>query len=491
MRDRSPAAAALLYAILLACVVGAFIPTRKFQFVSWDDRDLVMENPLLAQPTLAHLRQFWTAPYAGLYTPLSYTLWWTLVRICGGIDAGAFHGLNVALHACAAVLVFSILRQCVGSTPAAFVGAMLFALHPLQVEAVAWVSGMNNVLAAALALGATRLYLAYAKSTSRRRWVFYCLGLAIFAVALLAKPTAIITPLIVLILDDGFLHRPLRTAALAILPWVCLAIPFAIIAHVVQPASSEQSVHRAAVAMDAVGFYLGKLVWPVHLTIDYARTPQWIWYCQQWMFTGLAVAVVLLVLWILRRELSGIALGIIIMIAALLPVLGLAPFDFQRYSTVGDRYMYLAMLGPALALGWLASRTRALAAAALVCVALLGWRSEAQLRHWRDTAALVDYTLAVDPLSTIGNKIRAAELARQGNYPEALGYYRRAMIRNPTDGDLHFNYANALLALGEYRQAMDEYEAAIPLLGGDLRARAVNNLAVARHQYNAGGVPNY
>jgi Tfp pilus assembly protein PilF len=125
----------------------------------------------------------------------------------------------------------------------------------------------------------------------------------------------------------------------------------------------------------------------------------------------------------------------------------------------------------------------------LLCVALLGWRSEVQLRHWRDTPALVDYTLSLDPLSTIGNKIRAAELARQGDSAGAIAYYRAAMIRNPEDGDLHFNCGNALLALGSYRQAMDEYERAIPLLGGDLRARAVNNLAVARHQYNAAGVP--
>ena len=490
MRDRSPAAAVLLYAIVLACALGAFSPTRQFQFVSWDDRDLVTENSLLIPPTVEDLGRFWTGAYAGLYTPLSYTLWWTLIKVSGGADPRVFHCLNIVLHACSAGLVFAILRKCVASDLAAFIGAMFFALHPLQVEAVAWVSGMNNLLAAALALAAIWFYLAYVQSPSRRRWAFYALGLATFALALLAKPTAIVTPLIVLIIDVGFLKRPMRAALGAIFPWICVAIPFAIIAHDLQSATSPaQPLYRPAVALDAIAFYFWKLLWPFHLTIDYARTPQWLWRSRQWIGTGLAALIVLTVFWLWRKRLTGIGVGIVIMIAALTPVLGLAPFDFQRYSTVGDRYMYLPMLGPALAVAWLASRSRALGAAALVCVALLGWRSEVQLRHWQDTTALVDYTLKLDPLSTVGNKIRAAELARQGNYADALPYYRAAMTRNPLDGDLHYNYGNALLALGRFPQAMDEYETAIPLLGEQLRLRAVNNLAAAR-QLNAAGVPS-
>jgi tetratricopeptide (TPR) repeat protein len=306
---------------------------------------------------------------------------------------------------------------------------------------------------------------------------------------MLAKPMAVVTPLIVLILDVGFLRRPIRTVALAIIPWVFLAIPFAIVAHVAQPAPVAESWYGPVVALDAVWFYLQKLAWPFNLTIDYARTPQWLWHTRRWIWTGLPVLIVLTVLWIWRRKLAGIGLGIIVLIAALTPVLGLAPFDFQRYSIVGDRYMYLAMLGPALALAWIAGRVRGLSLVALVCIAVLAWRSEIQLRHWRDTSSLVDYTLSLDPLSTIGNKIRAAELARQGDYADALAYYRNAMVRNPLDGDLHYNYANALLALGRFGQAMDEFETAVPLLGGQFRLRAVNNLAIAR-QLNAATVPS-
>jgi len=490
MRQRSPAAVAVLCALVLICAVGVFLPAWKFQFVSWDDRDLVMENPLLAQPTLSHLRQFWTAPYAGLYTPLSYTLWWSLAWISGGIDAGAFHALNVALHAGAAMLVFAILRILVRNDLAAFLGAMLFALHPLQVEPVAWISGMNNLLAGLLSLAAICLALHFSPS----KWAWFTVATVVFILAILAKPTAVAVPLIVLIvilIPMSQLPGRARIQQRALMiSWLCIAAIFAILAHAQQPAPPSPLSHRPVIALDAIAFYLGKLLWPAHLTVDYARTPQSLWRGNLWISTALIPLLLAAALWLARRRTTGLAAGLGIMVAALLPVLGLVPFDFQRYSTVADRYMYLAMLGPALALAWLAARSKTLVTIALICVVLLGWRTEMQLRHWRDTASLVDYTLTLDPLSTIGNKVRAAELARQGNFAEALPYYRVAMVRNPADGDLHFNCANALRALGDYRQAMAEYEAAIPLLGGDLRLRAINNLDIARRQLNALNVPS-
>jgi protein O-mannosyl-transferase len=156
-----------------------------------------------------------------------------------------------------------------------------------------------------------------------------------------------------------------------------------------------------------------------------------------------------------------------------LPVLGLVGFDFQRYSTVADRYMYLPMLGVALAAAiW------PRAVVLLIAIAL-AVQSESQMRYWRDTPALVDHTLALDPLSTIGNKILAAEYARKGQWPEAAGAYRTALIRNPDDGDLHFNLANALRGQGDFESAIEEYREAIGLLGPEYRLRAMNNLGIA------------
>src|ERR1700728_2942310 len=152
----------ILCAILLACTAAVFLPARQFKFVDWDDYDELTENPLLHPPTADHLRQIWSGPYLELYAPLTYTTWWALIQVSP--EPYAFHLLNVSLHLAGVAFVFSILRLCLKSPVAAFGGAAIFALHPMQVETVAWVAEMNNLLAAALSLAAIRVYLA---STTR------------------------------------------------------------------------------------------------------------------------------------------------------------------------------------------------------------------------------------------------------------------------------------------------------------------------------------
>ncbi|MGA3066950.1 MAG: tetratricopeptide repeat protein [Tepidisphaeraceae bacterium] len=455
---------------LILIVALCFIPVGHFQFVRWDDDDLLLQNGLLHPPTFENLKLFWTGAYAGLYTPLTYSLWWLILRIRPGSGAGVYHAVDVLLHLTATGAVFSILKKCVNSAPAAFAGAAIFALHPLQIESVAWISQTNNLLAAALSLWAIRLYL---ESPGRRGE--YLAASAIFVLAMLAKPTAVVAPILAAILDFYFLRRPIGKIARSIVPWFIAAIWFAVIARYVQPGvggGAGAIWQRPAVAADAVAFYLRKIFWPAHLTIDYARTPARVLMDGHWI-AGLVVVAILLALW---KKLGRIRVGLLVMIAALLPVLGLVGFDFQRYSTVADRYMYLPMLGVALAAAiW--------PRAVVLLIAIpLAVQSELQMRYWRDTPALVDHTLALDPLSTIGNKILAAEYARKGQWPEAAGAYRTALIRNPDDGDLHFNLANALRGQGDYESAIAEYREAIGLLGPEYRLRAMNNLGIAYYQ---------
>lgn len=458
--------------LLLLIVAVFFARVIRFQFLRWDDDDLLLQNVLLQPPTLEHLKAFWTAPYFGLYAPLSYTLWWAILRIDPG-DAnipGVFHTLNLLLHLACTGAVFSILNKCIRSAPAAFAGAALFALHPMQIESVAWISQANNLLAAALSLAAIRLYLEYAAG----RRAIYFVAFALFLLALFAKPTAVIVPLPAAILDFYFVRRPIGKIARSLFPWFVAAIAFAVLAHKFQPAPGVQAGafwQRPAVAADAVSFYLFKLVWPLHLTIDYARTPATILQGVRWI-AGLLVVVVLL-LW---KDLGRARIGLLVMIACLLPVLGFIPFDFQRYSTVADRYMYLPMLGVALAF---ATFPRPAAIFLLLVIAI---RSELQLGYWRDTDTLAAHTLALDPDSTIGNKILAAQYAQQQRWPEAADAYRKALIRNPNDGDLHYNLANVLRSQGDFEDSIDEYVKAIPLLRLDLAVRAMNNLGIAYYQ---------
>jgi tetratricopeptide (TPR) repeat protein len=468
----------ILYLLLLACTAAIFLPARNFQFVNWDDRDMLIENPLLHPPTAEHLQQIWAGPVLKLYTPLPYCLWWIALRISHG-SAGpqSFHLINIALHMASAALVFSILLRCVQSTLPAFAGALLFALHPLQVESVVWISELNNVLAGALSLAAIRLYLAFADAESRRRWIIYAIASLAFLLALFSKPSAVVVPLIAIILDFGFLRRPARRAVASILPWLCAAGLFAIIAQRAQPGPDVPIWLRPIVAMDALGFYLGHLFWPAHLTVDYARTPGSLWISHRWIATSLSALAVTVVLWLLRRRARGIGLAALVAVAALIPVLGLVPFVFQRYSTVADRYVYLAMLGPALALA--AIRGRAMLTIAAALIAFLAWQTTMQIKTWRDDDALVGHILKLDPHSTIGNKIRGQDLAREHRWTDAIPYYQTALLRNSGDGDIHYNLANAYLYSSDLGKAVAEYQIAIGLLDGESRLRAMNNLGIA------------
>jgi len=475
------AAIAIFYAILLACMAAVYLPVRNFQFVNWDDRDMVVENPLLNPPTAEHLQKIWAGPHLNLYTPLSYTLWWGLAWGSNGSgDAGRFHLLNLFLHAAAVSLVFSILLRCVKIPLAAFAGAAVFALHPMQVESVVWVAGMNNLLAGALSLAAIRLYLVFADIAGTRRWIWYFTASAFFLLALLAKPIAVVVPVIVAILDGGIVGRSIGKVIRSTAPWFCTAAFMSVVARQVQWFAGIAIWHRPFIALDALGFYFHQVFWPTRLSIDYARTPVRVWVSRQWIINGCIPLLIAALVWKMRRGHRQLIVSSAIAVAALLPVLGLIPFSQQRYSTVADRYFYLAMLGPALLVAWALTRlsrsTALLLTPVLICI--LAGLTVIQLQNWRNTDALAGHVLAIDQNSTVGNKIKAAELSRTGEPREAIPFYRAAMIRNPNDADLHLNLANAFYHSGEYAEAIPEYETAISL-PSDFRMGAMLDLGWA------------
>jgi protein O-mannosyl-transferase len=474
-----------MYAILLIAVTAVYAPAIRYQFVAWDDDDLVAQNPLLHPPTLEHLKQFWIAPYAKLYTPVAYSAWWWLARVFGGPpNPAVFHAFNVLLHLAAAALVFSVLRQMIENDWAAFAGSMIFALHPLQVESVAWVSGMNTLLASVLSLAAIRLYLEYATDTSAARWPWYVAASIVFALALLAKPTAVITPLLVAMIDLTVTRRRISQIALSIILWLFASTSMIFITRHVQPISNLSQINlwqRPAIAADAALFYLRKIIWPARLTIDYVRTPQRILGNSHWIIAGIALTFIVAVLWITRRGSRRVLTAFGIFIVALLPTLGFVSFDFQRYSTVADRYVYLAMLGVAIAAASLLSPRKSPAIISFVVILLIlsAARSEVQLQHWQNTNELAAYTLKLDPMSTVGNKILAAQYSRQEQWDQAIKCDNLALVRNPNDGDLHYNLANAYLNSQDFNDAVDEYEFSIPLLDFSPKLRAMNNLGIA------------
>ena len=339
------------------------------------------------------------------------------------------------------------------------VRASVYLVHPLQVEAVGWVASLNTVTAGTLAAAAIYLYVRAAQTTERRRAnVLFIASCAVFLLALLAKPSVVGLPLAAMAIDRWLIARSWRTVLTRVAVWVLIAVPIVVAGRIAQRSAFVERVdppRRLLVAGDAAGFYLTKLVAPFSLGIDYARTPQAVFAdggTAATNFTVAAVAAALLVAQ--RRRRPWLAVGGLIFLAGIAPVLGLVPFDFQTFSTVADRYVYAGMFGPALVVAFVfseaAARRLKIAVGAIIVVALAGL-TFAQACAWRSDASLVAQSLSANPSSPVADYIggvvahAAAEAAtkpteRAEQIQSAFEHYNQALRVRP-------RYARAWLAL--------------------------------------------
>lgn len=411
--------AAALLAVVLTLLV--FSPVLGHRFIeSWDDAEAITENADYNPPRFSNLLHYWVPPpKREFYVPVTYTLWGLLAMVVRHTTADGkvifipiwFHAANLVAHAISAVLVFLILRRLVQARWAAWMGAMIFAVHPIQVEAVAWAASMYTPLSGMFGLLAIWQYLHFSDARQERggpAWRHYILATAGFVMGMLTKPSVAAVPLIVAPIEAGLRGRRLRQIVMPLGAWVAISVPIVQATRMALPGTSvpaPDGPQRVIVALDAIAFYLWKLAWPARLIPDYGRSPRWVMGHPLVWLTCLAPIGLLIVcrLWWQQARWAGAAAGVLAL--ALLPTLGLVPFDYQRYSTVADRYAYLAMLAPGIAVAVLLCRrpARGAFAAAFVLASVLAAISIVQLRHWRDPWTLFDRTLEVNPSSLAAN----------------------------------------------------------------------------------------
>lgn len=468
------------------------------EFVDFDDQIHVFENPRMLRPSFKALGEYWTAPYEDLYIPVTYTVWTAAAVVSRMPDApkGAppfhawvFHTINLVVHGASVALVLVLLRLLTGGVRGPVVGALLFGLHPLQIESVAWVSELKGLLATAFGLAALTLYV----SALRRpdggesagqadtkppldRWFAwrYAAATLCLALALLSKPSMVTFPPIALVLSWVWLGRPFRRSLLEAAPWFAMALVFVRVATGAQTAllPEEPSIsQRGLVAGDALTFYLTKLVWPTALCVDYGRTPQaalgdlWI------PFRAVAGPLALLALALAWRRRPVVA-GLGVLVLAVAPVLGFMPFRFQNTSTVADRYMYFPMLGAALAAGWAVGslRTRLAPALAGAVLALLAWLSFVQVEVWRTPASLLENALRVNPASAVAHLGLFTVEGRRGNTRSAVSHaVRRLQLERGADED--FETAEWLARHGFTREAIEGFRGILRANPGMATAR--------------------
>ena len=481
----------LLLLLVVAFTLVVFWQVRNFDFV-WDDRSNVAENPYLKPVTLANTAVFWQGPYEKLYIPLTYTVWAGIAAVGdmaapearGSKDPSLFHTVNLLLHLLSVIVVFMILRMLVRDDWASAGGALLFALHPVQVEPVAWVTGMKDVLCGLLSLVAIWQYLIYAasakplddrasatkrKSAARQRrakWFHYGLATMSFLLALLAKPAAVAVPVVTVVFEQWLIRRPLKQWAATLGAWIVIAIPFVALTQSAQPSTDLGHLPplwaRPLIAADAIAFYLYKLVLPFRLWVDYGRSPDFVE--QGWMYiTWVIPGGIAILIWFKKHDRAWLIAAAAVFAAGLLPVLGFIPFGFQNMSTVADRYLYLSMLGPALAFAWLCSsrRSRLLQGMLALLLAAFGLRSAIQLRVWQNNDALFEHALELNPASWMSQFNVGVGLAAQGKIDDAIERYRIALGLRPGYAHALNNLGNAMLAKGQWEDAVQYYRQAL------------------------------
>src|SRR3989449_5253322 len=499
-----------LLPVLIALVTFVpFLPTLDNQFVNWDDDDNLVENPHYRGLGWTHLRWMWTTSHIGHYAPLTW-MTFGLDYLLWGMNPVGYHLTNLLLHAANAAVFYLLALRVLGSAlpgprergnvglaaSAAF-AALLFAIHPLRVESVAWATERRDVLSGLFYLLTLLVYLRAGEQGERGRSGYWA-SVGLCVCALLSKSMAVSLPVVMLILDvyplrrlggaRGWWGEPARRVYLEKIPFVLLALAASAGAFIPQiegrnmPTLDDLSVlGRLAVSAYGLRFYLWKTVFPVSLSPLYELRGQDPLAPSFLLSYGVVPAVTALAL-ILRRRLPGLLAAWLAYVVILLPVLGI----FQNGPQIAaDRYTYLAGLGWALlaSAGMLAAwRRRSFLVTGLAVVLLLGFGTLTwnQVRVWHDSEKLWSHAVAIDPGSSIGQLSLGLALARHGKLAEAVEHYEAALRLEPGYVDADYAWGNALARQGKLAEAVEHYRAALEVKPDHADAHNNKGAALAR-----------
>ncbi|MGO8670347.1 MAG: tetratricopeptide repeat protein [Capsulimonadaceae bacterium] len=304
--------------------------------------------------------------------------------------------------------------------------------------------------------------------------IHYCASCLLYMLALLAKPTAVCLPLIAAALDIWAIRRPVRKVLLSLAPWIPVALVWIYVtawARQLDTTVAHTALWiRPLVAGDAVAFYLYKIIVPFNMAVEYSRDPAFVM-AHAWVYATFLIPIAIAVLlWMARSAYPLLLAAYTIFLAALLPTLGLVPNHYQFYSTVADHYMYLAMLGPAIALSWLLADLswerkpgKIVAAAYALFLALCGARAAIHARDFRNDETLYLQTIATNPRSWVSHYNYGRYLADQGKYEGSITHLQAAVALKPDLADGYNNLGVTLSALGRNREALDQLQKAVEL----------------------------
>jgi len=465
--------------LLAALTIFVYRPSWNGGFL-WDDDDYITHNELLTAPD--GLRRIWfSLDSPSQYFPLVYTTF-RLEHALWGMNPTGYHWINLVLHVANALLVWRVLARL--NVPGSWLAGAIFALHPVQVESVAWITERKNVLMGFFFLLTLLAWIAFIDKRTRRPWRFYGLALIFYLLALSAKSTACTLPA-ALLLVLWLQKKPInKRRLLQIVPFVIMGIGMGLLAVWWERYHQGTSravftflgpMERVLVASRAVWFYLGKLIWPADLTFIY---PKWTISSTHlgnyiWLLAGIGLCVAI---YFSRRYVGrSVEVAAAFFVATLSPVLGFIMLYTFRYTFVADHYQYLACIGPialvsagvvSLAHIFRQHRGLILSAAAFVVATLgvLTWRQSAM---YGNIETLWRITLARNSECWMAHTNLGIVLLQKGQLDDGIAQYRAALQMQPDSWDAEYNLGTALVGKGEVDEAILHCERAVAMQPND------------------------
>lgn len=459
-----------LIGILLALSFILYVRTLNYGFV-WDDERIHLSNN--QQLIKGDLKSFWLKPYSGMYIPVTYSTWGFINIISGPdkkISPKIFHALNAVTHSINCLLVFYLLLILFKNQAQAFWGSLLFLLHPMQVESVAWVSefrGLYSTFFSLLALISIFRYLEKNSFVTFRSFIVskhFAFASGLFALALLSKPSAVVLPVVISILVWCFYKDKFQPLLKGFSIWLLLIVPILLITKNSQPGEliydSVSLWQRFFIAGHSLFFYLCKLVVPYPLAACYGYTPELILSNKLIYLCLVFLIVMALIIFAKRKSQPLLFSAFAIITVCVLPVLGLIPFEYQKHSTVADRYVYFGMLGLTLLVPLIANTIKKnswstyIFGIVIVIYLVLNIK---QTNTWRNEFSIWDHTLKHYQNSSKVYYNRGVEYSKLGKFNEAINDYTQCLALQSDYRDALFNRANGYENIKNNTAAFTDY----------------------------------
>ncbi|HSW47128.1 MAG TPA: tetratricopeptide repeat protein [Phycisphaerae bacterium] len=469
--------------IVSAVLVAAHWPVLSTQALSFDDDEAIIQNHLIQDPGWHSLVRFFSevrssSVISGYYRPL--TLVSLMIDWAMGArpdDLRVFHRTSLILHVLSTVLLILLCHQLFGQPVVAAMVGLLFGLHPLTVEPIAWVMERKTILAAVFCFASINAYVRFAR-TGNRSW--HTAALAMFLLALLAKPTSAPLPIFLLLVDRWPLNRLNRRALIEKIPFLALSALFAAITIISEQSvnplnlpAAESPLHLPLRICWLIVFYPAKILLPIRLSSAYVLPNPFV-LSNPIVLAAVAGTFTLIAALVLSaRRTPAFWVGATLFYVGLAPTMGIVGYSWVVAS---DKYAYIPAVGPVLVLAWLlgnvwsgttgraASVAKVMILAAVLSAAVfltIGTRH--YLKAWRTTASLFNHMLALTPDFPDLYLSRGGDLLNRGLTEQAMADFEKALELDPNNAAARRARGQVLVAMGQDRQAVQEFSRAIEL----------------------------